>query len=231
VGILGKALQDYSTEGFSEPLMVLCDRAKPEPMRIEQFFDAEALMPPLDRYALSLCKGHTLDLGAGAGRHSLALMASGLPSTALESDPFCATLVASRGVKNVLCTSWEDYSATTHGEGKYDTVLALMNGIGLAGTMAALPHYLEALKQWLAPGGQVLIDSSDVHYLPRSPDKARLVQEVLFAFQYQGVKSEWFSWIFVEETRLKAEFKKHGWKTETVFSAPGERFLLRATES
>ncbi|MDA3938243.1 MAG: hypothetical protein PF693_02900 [Spirochaetia bacterium] len=48
---------------------------------------------------------------------------------------------------------------------KYDTLLFLMNGTGMAGTMDMLAGFLRKSKELLNPNGQVLLDSSNIQYI------------------------------------------------------------------
>ena len=53
---------------------------------------------------------------------------------------------------------------------KFDTILMAMNGIGIVGKIERLPEFFMRLKQILAPGGQVLLDSSDIRYVFENED-------------------------------------------------------------
>ena len=55
-------------------------------------------------------------------------------------------------------------------QGKYDTLLLLMNGTGIAGKLERLPSLLNRLKELLADGGQILVDSSDLRYIYENED-------------------------------------------------------------
>jgi hypothetical protein len=46
----------------------------------------------------------------------------------------------------------------------YDTILLLMNGAGMCGKLK-IPNFLIKLKSLLNPGGQILLDSSDIIYM------------------------------------------------------------------
>ena len=60
-------------------------------------------MPELEWIALQHCRGRILDIGAGAGSHSLALQQLGQEVTALEISPLAAGIIKARGVSQVLC--------------------------------------------------------------------------------------------------------------------------------
>lgn len=77
----------------------------------------------------------------------------------LPTTPLSVETMKERGVKKVL----EQNFFTL--EGQYDTILMLMNGIGIVGTLERMPEFFRQLDKILAPGGQVLCDSSDISYV------------------------------------------------------------------
>ena len=110
-------------------------------------------MQEIERKALDMAKGRVLDVGAGSGCHSLVLQEKGLDVTAIDISPLSVETMKERGVKNVL---EQDFFTL---KGQYDTILMLMNGIGIVGTLERLPEFFKQLDKILAPGGQVLCDS------------------------------------------------------------------------
>ena len=116
-------------------------------------------MPPLEKLALRQARGHVLDVGAGAGCHSLALQDMGIRTTAIDISPLSVATMRQRGVMHVV---EQDFWQMT---GSFDTILMLMNGIGIAGSSNRLPAFFAHLATLLAPGGQVLADSTDVRYI------------------------------------------------------------------
>ncbi|WP_419164045.1 hypothetical protein [Candidatus Palauibacter sp.] len=68
-----------------------------EAFPVEFFFRSENRMLDFERYALDLCRGRVLDLGAGAGPHTVALQAKKRSVVALEGSPTLARLLKARG--------------------------------------------------------------------------------------------------------------------------------------
>lgn len=125
--VFGNALSDFYELKKPGKLWLHNNYGKPEDMPVEVFFRSEDEISELDEYALSLCKGKVLDIGAGVGAHSLILQSYGIDVTALEISAKACKIMKSRGVKKII-----------HGDifaeqKKYDTLLLLMNGIGLCG--------------------------------------------------------------------------------------------------
>jgi 2-polyprenyl-3-methyl-5-hydroxy-6-metoxy-1,4-benzoquinol methylase len=170
-------------------------------------------MDAVDRAALELARGRVLDVGAGAGAHALPLVDSGLDVTAIEILPELTQILRERGVKRARHASVWTFRARR----SYDTVLALMNGTSLAGTIARLEPLLERLRELVSPDGQLLIDSTEM-------DPA----ELDYQLEYRGQKGPPFPQLFVGERTLKREARKAGWKMRVVASE-GSRYLARLT--
>ena len=158
---MGMAIRDYYEGCPLQPLRVFSPQFEDDEFPVETLFRAVPDMSGLEREALRLCRGRVLDVGAGAGCHSLALQSAGQTVTAVDISPHSVETMRRRGVRDVRLA---DFFADEVG-GPYDTLLFLMNGLGLAGTLAALPRLLERCAVLLAPGGQILADSSDLCYL------------------------------------------------------------------
>ena len=113
---------------------------------------------PIDREALGRCSGRVLDVGAAAGAVTLPLQERGLEVTALDPVPDAVRIMRNRGVLNARLGD----VMTFRSDELFDTVLLLMNGSMIAGTLAGLERMLLHLETLLSPGGQVLMDSTDL---------------------------------------------------------------------
>ena len=85
--------------------------------------------------------------------------------TALEISPKATEVLKKRGVKSVVCNDFFELE-----QGDYETILFLMNGIGLIGSIDGFPKFFKTLDRLLLSGGQVLLDSSDLRYLFEDED-------------------------------------------------------------
>ena len=144
-GPLGRALLDFHHGATSARITVHTDLWVDEPTPVEEFYRPnDQPLPELERTALGLCRGRTLDLGAGAGRHALDLHRRGFEVTAIDVAPEAVEVMRERGVTDARCG---DFTAVT-GE-RFDTILLLMHGIGLVGTLEGLTRFLNEAKNLL----------------------------------------------------------------------------------
>ncbi len=161
----GKALKDYQEGRYTEDLLTHSSLEQEDLLPLPHLFRDYTDMPLLEQEALQRCKGSVLDIGCGAGSHSLYLQEQGFEVTALDSSPGAIDVCRKRGIQNTVQANIHAYSGT-----QFDTLLLLMNGIGIAGKISKLGNFLEHLKTLLKPGGQILADSTDILYIYEEED-------------------------------------------------------------
>ena len=179
----------------------------------------------LEQKALQLTKGRVLDIGAGSGCHTLALQEKGLEVKAIDISPLSCEAMELRGVKDAECINLFD----EHLETGFDTILLLMNGTGIAGKIEHLPALFQRLKALLNPGGQILIDSSDLKYIYENEDGSFDINlngayygEVDYQMIYKDVKGDRFDWLYVDFPLLKSIAETCGLHGE--LAAEGEHY-------
>ena len=163
---MGAAILDFQKHGKAARLRVLSSMFEEDEMPVTHLFRSTREMPVLEQKALQLAKGRVLDIGAGSGCHTLALQEKGLEVKAIDISPLSCEAMKLRGVKDAECINlFDDHLGTG-----FDTILLLMNGTGIAGKIEHLPALFLRLKALLNPGGQILIDSSDLKYIYENED-------------------------------------------------------------
>lgn len=221
--IFGKALLDFYENGARDMLWLHNSYDAPEEMPIEVFFREKDEMPELELKALSLCKGRVLDIGAGVGSHSLLLQEQGFDVTAIDISAGAVSLMKKRGVKKAVVQDIFSYSES------YDTLLLLMNGIGLTGTLNNFSAFLDKAKTLINPGGQLIFDSSNIDYLykdlPRPKNK--YFGEVSYRYEYQHQKGDWFNWVYIDQETLLRLAEQSGWRCEIIFDDGEDQYLAR----
>ncbi len=225
---MGRAIADYHKNGKASRLRVFSPMFDEDEIPVTTLFRSLDDMPAIEREALQLAHGRILDVGAGAGCHSLALQGMGKDVTAIDISPLAVQTMLERGVKDVR---EQDFFAL---DGQYDTILMLMNGIGIVGTLSRMPAFFMQVERLLAPGGQLLCDSSDICYIFEDEDGFidltgidGYYGEVTYQMQYKGVKGEPFPWLFIDMETLTEQARRHGFKVELIARGPHYDYLVR----
>lgn len=222
--IYGKALFDFHTTGKAEILWLHNSYDEPEEMPVEVFFRTQQDMPEIELKAMQLCKGKVLDVGAGVGSHAVILDQT-FDVTAIDISETATQIMKERGVKNPVR---QDFFKV---EEKFDTVLFMMNGIGLVGTLQGLENLLQSAKHLLHPKGQLLFDSSDISYLYEDMPmpKDHYFGEISYCYEYQKQKGTWFNWLYIDPATLKQLSKQHGWNCKIVYVDENDQYLAQLT--
>ena len=229
---IGRAVYDFHFNSVNQPILVHSDDFDDDTIDTSYLFRSYRQMPVLEKKAMTLCRGTILDIGACAGPHSLYLQQKGFEVFALETSALCCEVLKDRNIINIIQHDIFNYSKQT-----FDTILLLMNGTGIAGTLNGLDILLHQLKKLLNPGGQILMDSSDLIYLFEQEDGSALVDisadkyygELIFRTEYKNWISAPFSWLYVDLSNLENVIEKNGLKLNKVFKGQHYDYLARIT--
>ena len=227
---MGAAILEFQKQGKAARLRVLSSMFEEDEMPVTHLFRSVPEMPVLEQKALQLAKGRVLDIGAGSGCHTLALQEKGFMVKAIDISPLSCEAMKLRGVKDAECINlFDDHLGTG-----FDTILLLMNGTGIAGKIEHLPALFQRLKALLNPGGQILIDSSDLKYIYETEDDSFDINlngayygEVDYQMIYKDVKGDRFDWLYVDFPLLKSIADTCGLHSELVAEGDHYDYLAR----
>lgn len=230
---MGAAIHDYFRQGKSAQLKVLSSLFDDDEMPVAHLFRSYHEMPPLEQRALNEARGKVLDVGAGAGCHALALQERGFDVTAVDISPLSCETMKERGVANVECVNIFNQRF----QERFDTLLLLMNGTGIAGKLSRLPQLLSRLKQLMNPGAQILIDSSDLRYVYEDEDGVLDVDldgayygEVDYQMTYRNIIGKSFDWLYADSVVLAESCRQCGLKCEILAQGQHYDYLARIVQ-
>lgn len=228
---IGRAIADYFEHGEAPDIKIQTNYTEGELLSPAYFFRTEDQMPEIEKTALKLCRGKVLDVGAAAGCHAFILQKSGFDVTALEKSAQAADVMNKRGIKKVVCCDVLQFN-----EKGFDTILILMNGTGIGGTLHGLELLLDHLKNMLNPSGQILIDSSDISYLFDEEDGSVWIDlannnyygEMEYELTYKNEKEN-FKWLFTDFETLSEKAAKAGMQCNQMLKGKHFNYLAQIT--
>ena len=230
--LFGKALLDYQTNNSPEDIITETNISEPDEMSIAYLFRSYKEMPPLEQKALQLSRGRVLDVGCGAGSHSLYLQnEKKLNVTSIDISPSAIQACQLRGIQNASVQNILDVK-----DEKFDTILLLMNGTGIFGTLKNTAQYLQKLKTLLSEKGQILIDSSDLIYMyDQDEDGAYEIPatgyygELLFTVHYKNETDQSFPWLYMDYNTLQNAAHANGLNCELLVEGKHYDYLAKLT--
>lgn len=227
----GRAILDYHQGDTAAYYIMHSDDGEQLIVPASLYFRTRLEWPEIEGMAVDQCRGRVLDVGAGAGCHSLVLQELGLGVCAIDVSAEAVRVIKERGIKDVHLVDLADFQAEP-----FDTILMLMNGIGLVGTLIGLEEFLGRIHRLLKPGGQIIFDSFDARHDLEAPIFGRTINlndsqpyfgEVSLHLEYKGEIGPLFAWLYVDEQTLTQYAKNSGWSC-TVLHRTGEGpFLAR----
>lgn len=228
--LFGKAILDFQTNNSPEDIITETNISEADEMDVAYLFRSYKEMPKLEKKALQLSKGRVLDVGCGAGSHSLYLQnEKNLEVTSIDISENAIQACQLRGLKNAKVQNVLDL-----GNEKFDTILLLMNGTGIFGTLAETSKYLLKLKSLLAPNGQILIDSSDIIYMfDEDEDGSKWITadgyygELTFTISYKNQTEEAFPWLYLDYNTLQNAAFDNGLQCELLEEGKHFDYLAR----
>lgn len=229
---MGRAILDFWQHGHAARLEVMSPMFDDDEIPVDTLFREYAEMPEVEKVALSKAGGKILDVGAGAGCHSLFLQSKGMDVTPIDISPNSVSVMRERGLAQAECVDFFDVTD------RFDTVLMLMNGIGIVGTTDALDRFFTHLDKILAPDGQLLCDSSDISYVFQTdngtmdfPDTGRYYGELTYKMRYRDIVGESFNWLYIDADTLREAASRNGFVVDILKEGEHYDYLARISRA
>ncbi len=190
---------------------------------ISWYFTGPREFPSHEKAALKFARGKILDIGCGAGRHSLFLQNRGRRVTAIDTSPLIVELARARGVHDVRVAN--ACGQLPFREGEFDTVVLFGNNLGICGTLPRFRRMLRELHRITSPRGRILATTRQpsttkrVHrgYLRQNLKRGRAIGQIRVRLVYRGQRGSWFELLLLSPTDLMQIAAKEKWELANVF--------------
>lgn len=220
---IGNAISDYFSGVNFAAVAVFSSVDDNYFLECSELFRHHSEMSDIDREALSKTKGSILDVGAGAGSHSLYLQQKGKDITALEISPLACQIIRKRGLRKVINEDFFDFDT----DSTFDTILLMMNGIGFVGSLNGLRDFLDQCETLLNPGGQILFDStflSDDHKLWCEQNQSEY-GKVDYQMIYNEFATDSFYWLYIDYEVIKKIAVEHGFEAHLEYKNEKDEYV------
>lgn len=192
---MGMAISEYHKTGKSDRLEMLSSKGDDE-LDVPELFRKYEQMTDLEKMALDMATGRILDVGAGAGCHSIVLQERDKSVVAIDISPLSCKTMRERGIRDVRNLDFFDPEL----KGPFDTILMMVNGSGLIGKLKDLPKLFRRISELLADGGCCITDIYDIRWLCDDTDALTnpnlpYYGEVDYRLKYRDVVSLPFYWL------------------------------------
>lgn len=181
---------------------------------------------PLERRAIRLAKGRILDIGCGAGRHSLYLQHKGLDVTGIDISPGAVKVCKLRGLKKAFVRPISDVDKFK--PDSFDTVLMLGNNFGLFGSAEGAKPLLKKLSRITLPDARIIAGTrnpyktSDHDYLQYhrlNKRRGKMPGQIKMRVRFRNIIGAWFDYLFVSPEEMKEVLSHTDWQVERLVGA------------
>jgi SAM-dependent methyltransferase len=195
------------------------------------YFSAHSEWPQPEQQAIAHAHGTVLDVGCGAGRHSLYLQSQGRRVIAVDISPLVVQMATERGVKNAFVS---DASSVAPGE-RIDTILLLGNGLGLFGTPLNAKAQLARYHGFTGDEATIIMDSVDPHastnpshtaYHRRNRRKGLLIGQIRIRHRYEVYASPWFDFFMASLDETQCILEGTGWTIQETINAGDPHYWM-----
>lgn len=225
----GRALLAFLDGDASAEVILEREDGMRVPLPAGYFFRPPDQLSAIERAALDACRGHVLDIGAGAGIHSLILQDRGVRVTALDLCPDAVAVMRRRGVRNVRHGNVAAFDG-----GPFGTLLLLGHGIGMVEDLPGLDAFLAHASRLAGVGGRILVHSMDVtrtaepvhlNYQAALARDGRYVGATRIRFRFAGECGPLCGWLQVDPETLATRAVRAGWATRLLVEETSGDYL------
>lgn len=217
------AISDFINGKKNISIVVKSDLAENDVLPVDYLARTYDIMPELEKLAIENSAGDILDVGAGLGAHALVMQEQNKKVTALDSSKTAVDFMLTNGIE-AYHSSFLDFKS----QKSFDTLLFLMNGIGIAKNLEELPDFLEHCKKIIKKSGKIILDSTDVSYFYQEDDGSMWIDlnssyfgEFKFQMCYKNLQSDWFEWLYIDFDLLKKYAENSGLSAKCLYTKEG----------
>jgi SAM-dependent methyltransferase len=184
-----------------------------------------------EREALSFVKGRVLDIGCGAGRHSLYLQEKGLDVLGIDISPLTIEVCKLRGLKKAQVKSIEEANFKPD---SFDTILMMGNNFGLFGSFQKAKRLLKKFYLMTSKNAIIIAATNDVYktdnpdhlnYQKANREKGRMSGQIRIRVRFEKYASKWFDYLMVSKEEMKAILEGTGWHVKQYLDSEGSNYL------
>ena len=184
----------------------------------ELYFLEHADWPPSEQEAIKYARGKTLDIGCGAGRHSLYLQAQGFDIIGIDISPLAVEVCKARGLQNAQVCPITQVSSRL---GVFDTILMLGNNFALVGNPKRAKWLLRRFYHMTTERALIIAQTRDTYqtdlpehldYHARNRDRGKLSGQARIRVRYKKYITPWIDFLMLSPDELKTILEDTRWQ-------------------
>lgn len=186
---------------------------------------------PHQKKAMNYVKGRVLDIGCGAGRHSLHLQKKSHDVLGIDNSPLAIKICKLRGLKKAKIMSINDANFDPN---SFDTIIMMGNNFGLLANLKKARKLLRRFHRMTSENARIIADTRDPYktdnpfhheYHKSNKEKGRMGGQVKIRIRFQKYVSRWFDYLMVSKEEMKELLKGTGWKVKEFIDSKDAQYI------
>ena len=187
----------------------------------------------IEKEALKYVRGRVLDIGCGAGRHSLYLQRKGFDVTGIDNSPLAIKICRLRGLKKAKVMGIREVGKFR--PNSFDTVIMMGNNFGLFGSYRLAQSLLKKLHRVTSPDALIIAmtrdpyttkDPSHLAYHKLNRQRGRMPGQLRIRVRYNDVIGNWFDYLLVSKHELGKILKHTGWEIKRFLDGDDGQYIM-----
>jgi len=185
-----------------------------------------------EKKAMEFVKGRVLDIGCGAGRHSLYLQRKGFDVVGIDISPLAIKICRLRGLKKARIMSIDEIGKFA--PNSFDTVLMLGNNFGLFGDSQKAKRLLRELYKITSPRALIIAESRDLYktdnpahleYHRFNRERGRMPGQLRIRVRFEKYVTDWFDYLLVSKDEMKQILEGTGWEIKKFIDSNNAQYI------
>ena len=198
---------------------------------LKDYFSEYKDWSPHEKKAIRHARGRVLDIGSGAGRHSLYLQGKGLEVLGIDNSPLAIEVCKFRGLRNTKIISISQINSKL---GVFDTILMLGNNFGLFGSFKGTRRLLKKLSKITLGNGRIIAGSNDVYkteipehlsYHELNRERGRMAGQIKLRVRYKKYTTPWFDYLMVSKEEMENILDGTDWEVNKFIESDGSVYI------
>ena len=198
----------------------------------QKYFSEYRKWPSHEKRAIKFAKGRILDIGCGAGRHSLYLQKKGCDVTGIDVSPLAVKICRQRGLKKAEVMSINE--VTKFKPAFFDTILMLGNNFGLFGSFKGVKVLLKKFYRITFPKAVIIAESNDpsktrdpahLEYQKLNRKRGRPPGQIKIRVRFRKYVGRWFQYLLVSQKEMEEILKGTGWRIKKFINSNNSSYI------
>ena len=187
--------------------------------------------PLHEKRAMEVVKGRVLDVGCGAGRHSLYLQKKGFDVFGIDNSPLAIKICKLRGLKRAEVMSIEDVNFKPN---SFDTIIMMGNNFGLLGSFKKARMLLRKFHKMTSKNALIIAETLDpyktdnpahLEYQEFDRKRGRMSGQLRIRVRFEKYATKWFDYLIVSKKEMEEILKGTGWKVKEFIDSEGSQYI------